>query len=77
MKIVYRALHVSGLPCILLYRACIVSYRIMRESYRIVRVSYPIVRVSYRIVYHVKNNVVGTVNAHMMHQTWYRMSFTW
>jgi hypothetical protein len=36
-------------------------YQVYRESYRIVRESYPIVRVSYRIVYHVKNNVAGTV----------------
>jgi hypothetical protein len=52
---VYQVYHVS-------YRIVRVSYRIMRESYRIVCVSYPIVRVSYRIVYHVKNNVAGTVN---------------
>ena len=36
-------------------------YRVNRLSYRIVRESYPIVRVSCSIVYHVKNNVAGTV----------------
>ena len=34
----------------------------MRVSYRIVRESYPIVRVSCSIVYHVKNNIAGTVS---------------
>jgi hypothetical protein len=43
------------------YQVYRVSYRIVCESYRIVGVSYPIVRVSYRIVYHVKNNIAGTV----------------
>jgi hypothetical protein len=43
------------------YQVYRVSYRIVRVCYRIVRESYPIVRVSYRIVYHVKNNVAGTV----------------
>jgi hypothetical protein len=53
-RVSYRIVRVS-------YRIVRVSYRIVRESYRIVRVSYPIVRISYRIVYHVKNNVAGTV----------------
>ena len=44
-----------------LYQVLRLSYRIVRVSYRIVRESYPIVRVSCSIVYHVKNNVAGTV----------------
>jgi hypothetical protein len=50
------------------YRIMRVSYRIVRESYRIMRVSYPILRVSYRIVYHVKNNVAGTVVRKIHHR---------
>jgi hypothetical protein len=71
VKTVYHVLRLSWRSFIVVcvyqvyrvsYRIVRVSYRIVRESYRIVRVSYPIVRVSYRIVYHVKNNVAGTVS---------------
>jgi hypothetical protein len=58
---VYRVLRVSGLPCILSYRAYNLSYRAWILSYCACILSYRAMHVSYRIVYHVKNNVAGTV----------------
>ena len=56
VKTVYHVLRISWRSFIVI---CV--YQGYRVSYRIVRVAYRIVRVSYRIVYHVKNNVAGTV----------------